>query len=78
MNNLSIAVLLALVLVGLCAVQSDAGYGYYPGYNALWPYNNGYYGYNGYNGYHGRYGWNKGWNSGPWGGSYYGNKGYLY
>nr|ADB79743.1 foot protein 3 variant 6 [Mytilus coruscus] len=77
MNNLSIAVLLALVLIGLFAVQSDAGYDYYPGYNSPLQYN-GYYGYSGYNGYHGRYGWNKGWNNGPWGGSYYGNRGYLY
>nr|AAZ94729.1 foot protein 3 variant 11 [Mytilus californianus] len=68
MNKFSVTVLLALVLIGFFAVQSDAGYGYDLGYNAPWPYNNGYYGYNGYNGYHGRYGWNKGWNNGPWGG----------
>ncbi|XP_052062952.1 neuropeptide-like protein 30 [Mytilus californianus] len=78
MNKFSVTVLLALVLIGLFAVQSDAGYGYDQGYNAPWPYNNGYYGYNGYNGYHGRYGWNKGWNNGPYLGSYSGNKGYLY
>ncbi|XP_076109384.1 uncharacterized protein LOC143078394 [Mytilus galloprovincialis] len=75
MKTFSFTVVVALVLIGLFAVQSDAGYGYYPGYGL--PYNNGYHGYNGYTGYHGNYGWNKGWNNGPWGGPY-GNKGYVY
>ncbi|VDI24367.1 uncharacterized protein LOC143078400 [Mytilus galloprovincialis] len=72
MNTFSFTVMIALVLIGLFAVQSDAGYGYYPGYYAPGPYSGGYHGYNGYTGYHGNYGWNKGWTNGPWGGYDYG------
>nr|ADB79740.1 foot protein 3 variant 3 [Mytilus coruscus] len=66
MNNLSIAVLLALVLIGSFAVQSDAGGNYYPNNNYGRPYKGR------YNGYPRRnYGWNKGWRKGRWGRKYY-------
>nr|AAY29124.1 foot protein 3 variant 1 [Mytilus californianus] len=66
MKSLSIVVLVALVLIGSFAVQSDAGGNYYPKYK----YPRGYKG--GYNGYpRGNYGWNKGWKKGRWGRKYY-------
>nr|AAY29125.1 foot protein 3 variant 2 [Mytilus californianus] len=68
MKSLSIVVLVALVLLGSFAVQSDAGAYKGPNYNYPWRYGGKY---NGYKGYPRGYGWNKGWNKGRWGRKYY-------
>ncbi|VDI77097.1 Hypothetical predicted protein [Mytilus galloprovincialis] len=68
MNNISIAVWVALVLIGSFAVQSDAADYYGPKYGPPRRYRGGKY--NGYNGRPRGYGWNKGWNKGQYGRKY--------
>ncbi|VDI48369.1 Hypothetical predicted protein [Mytilus galloprovincialis] len=71
MNNISVAVLVALVLIGSFAVQSDAADYYGPNYGSPRRYRGSKYG--GYNGYPSGYGWNKDWNKG-WNKGRYGRK----
>ncbi|XP_076109383.1 uncharacterized protein LOC143078393 [Mytilus galloprovincialis] len=72
MNKISVAVLVALVLIGSFAVQSDASDYYGPNYGPPRRYGGG--NYNRYNRYGRRYGyyggnkgWNNGWRRGSWG-----------
>ncbi|XP_076109385.1 uncharacterized protein LOC143078395 [Mytilus galloprovincialis] len=71
MNNMSVAVLVALVLIGSFAVQSDASDYYGPNYgpSRRWGGYGNYNRYNGrrYGGYGGYKGWNRGWRRGSWG-----------
>ncbi|VDI05009.1 Hypothetical predicted protein [Mytilus galloprovincialis] len=70
MNNISVAVLVALVLIGSFAVQSDAADYYGPKYGPPRRYGGG--NYNRYGRRYGGYkGWNNGWKRGRWGRKYY-------
>nr|AAF89289.1 foot protein-3 precursor variant10 [Mytilus edulis] len=62
MNNSSVSVLVALVLIGSFAVQSGAADYYGPNYGPPRRHGGGYY--NRYNRYGRRYGGYKGWNNG--------------
>ncbi|VDI24368.1 Hypothetical predicted protein [Mytilus galloprovincialis] len=73
MNHICVAVLVALVLIGSFAVQSDVSDYYGPNYgpSQRWGGNGNYNIYNRYargnGGYGGYKGWNKDWRRGSWG-----------
>nr|AAF89281.1 foot protein-3 precursor variant4 [Mytilus edulis] len=78
MNNFSVSVLVALVLIGSFAVQSDASDYYGPIYGPSRRYRGGNYNrYNRYGGGKGGYGGYKGWNNG-WGRGSWGRRKYNY